>query len=117
MARTALTVQQLTGPFPAALLLDEYTYTAADVGNGNSFPFTGNEIIIVRNIDGATSRNVTLTSVANAFGRTGNIVHSLSLTSFAIFQATDLTGWLQTDGMFYLSGDNVNLEFAIVRLA
>ncbi len=116
MARTPLTVQQLTGPFPVDFELDAYTYAAADVGNGNSFPFTGKEIIIVRNVDGAATRNVTLTSVANAYNRTGNVTLAMSALSFSIFQASDLTGWLQTDGMFYLSGDNTNLEFAIVRL-
>lgn len=116
MARTPFTVQQLTGPYPASLVMDSLTWAAADLANGNSFAFTGKEIIIVRNDDAAT-KNITLTSVVDPYGRSVNVTKAILTGEYAIFQASDLTGWIQTDGLFYLSGDDVDLFIAVVRLA
>jgi hypothetical protein len=116
MARTALTVQQLSGPYPFPLNLDTITFTACDVANGNDFPFQGNELIFARNVNGATPRNVTLTSVKDGLNRTGDVTRQIAANGFAVFEARSLEGWLQSDGKFWLSGDNVDVQFAILRL-
>lgn len=116
MARTTLTVQQLSGPYPDPLNLDTLAFAAADVPNKNDFVFQGNEIIIARNTSGAATRNVTLTSVKDALKRTGDVTKAITLGTFAIFQASKLEGWQQADGRFYLEADNVEVTFAIVRL-
>lgn len=119
MPRTALTVQTPKGPFPgtvAATDLD-YTYAAADVANKNEFPFTGREMIYVRNVDGAASHNITLTSVNDPQKRLGTITnYVVALSGFAQFWAGSIVGWLQTDGNFYLEADDANIEFAIVKI-
>ncbi len=115
MARTALTVQVLTGPYPSDLGLDDLTWEAADSGNGNSFPFTGKEVILARN-DDASGSLITLQSIADPTNRTGNVTLTPATGDYAMFLASDLTGWMQSDGMFYLDAANVNVFFAIVRL-
>ena len=117
MARaTALTVQVLSGPFPSDFLMQGLTFAAADGGanDGDQFVFTGREIIIAYN-SGASGRLVTLESIADPQKRVGNVTVTVAAGAWAIFQATDLTGWLQSDGMFYLNAAHLELQFAIVR--
>jgi hypothetical protein len=116
MARTTLTVQQLSGPYPDPLNLDTITFTACDAVNFNDFVFNGNELIIARNVNVSTPRNVTLTSVKDALKRTGDVTKQIAANGYAIFEARDVVGWQQSDGRFYLQGDNVDIQFAIVRL-
>ena len=119
MARTALTVQTPKGPFPgtvAATDLD-YTYAAADVGNMNEFPHTGRELILVRNTDGAAPHNISLTSAPDPQKRSADITtYAVALNGFSVFWAGDIIGWRQTDGNFYLEADDVQIEFAIVKI-
>ena len=114
MARTALTVQALTGPFPAALTLDTLVWTAADISNLNSFVLTGREIILVRN-DDASGQLVTLTSVADDKNRVGNVTKTVATTAYAVFAATDISGWIQSDGLFYLDAPDADVFFSIIR--
>ena len=119
MPRTDITVQTPKGPYPAlpvaANALD-ITETVADVGNLNQFTFTGKELIIVRNVN-AGAQTVTLTSAADDKGRTGDITaFSLGAGEMAAFLATQLTGWAQSDGKFYLAGSHADIKFAILRL-
>jgi len=92
------------------------TWTAADVANKNQFALTANEIILIRNTNGAGAHNVTLTSVDDPYGRAENITESVAASGHRAFRATDLTGWRQTDGKFYLEADNAQIEFAILKL-
>ncbi len=115
MARTALTVQQLSGPYPAGLLMDDLTWVAMDVALKNSFPFTGREIIIVRN-DNAATKNVILTAVTDPYQRSVDVTKAILTTEYAIFLVSDITGWIQSDGSFYLEGDDAQLFVAVVRL-
>jgi len=120
MARTNLPKTVLSGPYavaPAAL-----TWTAADVANGNSFVLTGNEVLLVRNVDTAAAHNVTMQPAPDAEGRTGTAqAQSLgaasagSSTTWAT-QRIPLNGWLQSDGTFWVNGDNVNIQFAVLQL-
>ena len=114
MARTALTVQTLTGPYPATLLMDTLTWTAADLANKNSVVFTGKEIIIARN-DDAGEKNVIITSIADPQKRVGNITKAMATGTYAIFLASALTGFIQADGLLYLEADDVEIFFAVVR--
>lgn len=114
MARTALTITELAGPF--ATDLDDLTFEAADTANQNKFTFTGDEIILAWNKD-ASPHNVTLTSVADPQNRTGHIsTRSVPANTIAAFQATEIEGWQQSDGAFYLEADNAQVFFAILRL-
>ena len=114
MARTSLTVQNLSGPYPNPLVLDALVWTAADIADFNDFLFTGREIILVRNDDvGAVV--VTLSSIASDKGRTGDVTLSVAAGAYAMFQASALAGWLQSGGKFHLSAPDADLFFAIIR--
>lgn len=119
MPRTALTVQTPKGPFPGLVAANDldYTYVAADVANKNQFPLTGREMIYMRNVDGTTPHNVTLTSVNDPQKRVRDITtYAIALSGFAQFWAGSVVGWRQTDGNFYLEADDVQIEFAIVKI-
>jgi len=114
MARTAFTVQTMTGPYPSNFLMDTLTFAAADTVNQNSFVYTGREIIIVENTD-ASTRNVTLTSIADDLKRVGNVTKAVTANAFTVFKASELTGWIQSTGLFHLEGDHAGLLFAVIR--
>src|SRR6266403_396314 len=118
MPKTALTVQQVVGPYPVlpltALAL-AVTFAAADVANGNSFPVTGKEVILVQNTD-AAPQTITLSSVADGLNRTGDVTaYSLPIGAFAAFCPSQITGWKQADGNMYISAATATVKFAILR--
>lgn len=120
MAATALTVQSIKGAFDAiAANGADFTLAAADVANGNKFTCTGREILIAQNTDGVNPYTVTITSVADEKNRTGSIsAYSLAAGEFAVFGVglTNSKGWQQTDGTILVSGENVAVKFAVLRL-
>lgn len=92
-------------------------WTAVDVANGNSVEIAVGEslILIVRNTSGSTTRNFTVTSVADpTYGRTGNITLALGAGLFRVFRLTSI-GWA-TNGVIAFSGDNAELEVLILRM-
>jgi len=117
-ARTVLAIQQLralnqAAPTPGQL---DITFTAADVANGNAFPFSGREVLLVQNADGAAAHHFTVSSVADGLGRTGDITaYTVALSGFSAIDANTLQGWLEGDGNIYLSGDNASIKFAVLR--
>src|SRR5512136_39839 len=103
MARTTLTKTTLQGPFvalqPAADSLD-VTFAVADVANKNQFAASGNDVIIAWNT-GASAYTITITSVADAQLRTGDITtYSIGASEIAVFKVGN-DGWRQTDGKVY----------------
>lgn len=119
MSQTALTVQPVVGPYPAlpvAALALAVAFAAGDNANGNSFPVTGKEVILVQNSD-SVAQTVTLSSVADALNRTGDITaYSIPAGAFAAFTPSQITGWKQTDGTMHLACSAATIKFAILRL-
>lgn len=91
-------------------------FEAADIASGNEFRATGRELVLVRNVDVAP-HNVTVTSQpASRTGRLGDITATvIAASGFMAFQIFPRDGW-ETGGVILISGDNVNIEFAIIRL-
>ena len=114
MAKSAITVQQLSGPFAGDM--DDLTFAAGDAENGNYFTFTGKEIIIAYNSDATNPYDVTLTSVDDPYGRDEDIVKEVAAEEYAIFEASDLTGWRQSGGQFYVTVENAAVLVAVIRL-
>lgn len=120
MARVTLTPQSLLGPFPSlpvsANALD-ITFAAADATNKEQFALTGREILVAQNT-GAGARTITITSVADNKGRTGDIsTYSIGAGETAVFSFFgDVTGWLQSDGMVYIEAEHAEVEWAVLRL-
>lgn len=115
MARQTDTPIQLDGPYPSDLELTAVTWTAVDNSNGDQVVLTGQEILLFRN-DNASSRTVTITSVADEKGRTGNLTLSLNNGEYAAFQATKVGGWLQSDGNLYFTASGGDVYVAILKL-
>ena len=117
MSQTAITVQKLSAlskgaPIAGAL---DLTMTAADTVNGNSFAFTGKEILLIQNTDSST-HHVTVSSVADGLGRTGDIAtYALAANDIAAIDCDSLTGWVQSGGLLFILGDNALVKFAILR--
>ena len=112
---TALTKSIAPGNYPAAGVA--VTFTAADATNKDQFVFSGGELVIANNT-GATSRTVTLTSVANSKGRVKHITaDTLAAGAFKMYGPfKDKTGWAQSGGLFYLEASHAEVKFAVVKL-
>lgn len=95
----------------------DLTLTAADVANGNSCVHTGRELIIAQN-SGATPRTVTVSSVADRYGRVGDkpSAYSLGAAEFAVFGPYPVDGWRQANGNLNFSGSHAEVKFAVIRL-
>ena len=117
MARTTLTAiipLGSIGDYSVANAAD-FAFVAADTVNQNDTLLTGKEMIVARNVDGSP-HTVTINSVNDPFNRTKDITaYSLGAGEFAIFGPFDTVGW-RTGGKINFEGDNVNIEFAVVRL-
>lgn len=114
MPRTTLTTSAALGSYNHAGVA--LTMTAADVANGNQFVASGKDLLVIHN-SGASSRTFTVTSVADAYGRTKDITTEAILAGvYKIVGPLELMGWQQTDGKIYLTADNAEVKFGIVRL-
>lgn len=115
-ARTDLTVQtpvNVNGAISANAA--DLTETAIDASNGNQFPMSGGEYILVHNT-GGSAYTVTLTSAPDSLGRTGDITtYSLAATEIALFGPFQTHGWRQTNGKFYIDGSNASVKVAVFR--
>ncbi len=90
--RTALTPKALKTPYSDVSANDlDFAFAAADQANGNAFPFSGREIILLQN-SGVSPATVTLASAPDTYGRTKDIAtYSLSAGEFAAFWAGAIT--------------------------
>lgn len=94
----------------------DLTMTAADVSNKEQVTATGNELIIAHNT-GASTYTITISSVVDEQGRTGDIsAYSLGAGEYAVFGPFGTEGWRQTDGKLYFEASNVAVKFGVVRL-
>jgi len=116
--QTPLTVVTPIGPYitgqPAASSLN-FAPAACDASNGNSFPISGREILIVQN-SGMSAYTFTISSVADALGRTNDVTtYSLASSDFAAFSFRGgVTGWKQSDGTVHLACSNAAILFAVL---
>lgn len=117
MARTTITAQVplgSIGDYSVANAAD-YTYTAADTVNQNDTLLTGKELLLARNVD-ASPHTITINSQDDPFNRKEDVTaYSLGANEFAMFGPFDRTGWVNA-GKLEFEGDNVNIEFAVIRL-
>jgi hypothetical protein len=121
MPRTALTPVTLKGPFPGTVNAGDLTvpFVALDNVNGNSFPFTGREVIVFQNSNAGGAQTVTLASAPDAQGRTGDIAaYSIAASGFAFFYpgTGNPVGWRQSDGNVYIDCNAATVKAIILRL-
>lgn len=121
MARSTLTKTSALGTrsdvyTAGAATLTMTASTGASGSNGNQFICSGKDLVIAHNT-GASPYTVTITSIVDPYGRTGDIAtYSLPAGTYAIFGPFENTGWRQTDGYVYLEATNAAVKFGIVPL-
>ncbi|HEV7520130.1 MAG TPA: hypothetical protein VGP89_03460 [Candidatus Angelobacter sp.] len=120
MARTALVPVKPLGPYPVpsqpvATALD-FAFAAADVANGNQFPASGNDLLVVQNIN-AAPQTFTVRSAPDPQGRSIDIAaYSVGIGLFSVFKLSQQLGWVQPDGNIYLDSSNAQIKFAIFKM-
>ncbi len=119
MARTALSVVAPKGPHSvvSAGQLD-FVFAASDPENGNAFPCTGRDLILMHNDHATDPATVTVTSAPDPYGRTKDIAaYSLAAGDYAAFWIGSTVGWKQSDGKAHLDvAGTGTIEFAILRI-
>lgn len=121
MARIALTPKQALGPYPAlpvTALSATLTFTGnATAGDGVRFPLTGGtQLLLVRN-DDSNAATVTIESVADGRGRTGDITtYALAAGAQAVFGPFAADGWRQSTGELHAKGSHADVKFAVVNV-
>jgi hypothetical protein len=129
MARTALTAQPLplavgASYFPALPLTAtsaDLVFTAGDSGNNNYVPIVnGKTVVLAFNAHATSVFTVSVISVADAQGRTGDItsygIAAQKTSSFGPFSATPL-GWNNSSPAgLYLNPTSTNITFAVLTL-
>lgn len=114
MARATLTTS--TAPGSNNYTGAAVTMTAADASNLNEFVASGKDLVVAHNT-GGSAYTVTITSVADPYGRTGDVAAvSIAAGAYMVFGPLENTGWLQTNGKVYLQASNAAVKFGIVRL-
>lgn len=109
------TITPVTIPKSYATSGSTLTWTASDPYNFNQFSSTGREILLVRNDSGDT-QTITVTSVADQFGRTGDTSKAVANGAYAVFQQFPTHGWQQSDGYIYVDGADTDVYLSVIRV-
>ncbi len=116
MPRTNLTKTKLK-KFDGAAAANEFRVpgTAGDVGNNMSFVHTGREEIILT-VSGSVARTLTVPSVPDKNGRSGDIVtYSVDVDEVHVIPPFISEGWKQPDGTVHLNPSHAELVIRIVQ--
>ena len=93
------------------------TFVAATPASDEQVVHTGKEMIIAQNTTGG-ALTVTVTSVADPFGRTKHIAaDSIGANAFKIYGPFATTGWQQTDGNLYFEASGAGITFVVLKLS
>lgn len=116
----ALTVQTIKGPFETySANSADVTFAAGATGAGDTFVCTGREILVALNSDPTNPYTVTITSIADEKGRTGDITtYSLAAGEYGVFGVglTNSLGWKSTAGTIAVTVSNAAVKWAVLRL-
>jgi len=115
MARTAIPVQAI--PRNGGIL-DDISWTAADATNDHEFANTGCEILIAKNTHSG-EQTITVVSVADEFGRTGDATLAPNATTGFSFWGPGKPGhWNSAAGLVHVDiTDDTALSFAVIRFS
>lgn len=115
---TVLAIQTIKAPFATITANGaDFTFAAGTITDGDTFACTGRELLLVKN--GTGTNTITITSVANAKGRSGDIAtYSLSAGEFAVFGVglTNSPGWKSTAGTIRITVSSVEVTVAVLKL-
>lgn len=114
MARTTLTPIASTSNYPTVPQL--FAFTAGDVANGLQFTMSGKDLILIFNND-AAPQTVTINSVADPYGRTGDITaFSMAAGTYYLAGPLPKLGYQQAGGFCFLTSSTVTVKFAIIQI-
>jgi len=114
MARVTIAAVETVGGYPTAGAVA--AETAADASNFNQTPHTGRNFIIIGRNSGSSTRAITITSVADSQGRTGNISDTLTNGQRKVWGPFEAEGWKQpSDGMLYFQAAHAEVLFSVIR--
>lgn len=117
MARTPIVPTVPKGPHAGAVapLALNLAFVAADVANKHMAALSGKIILLAWNTD-ASSHNITLTSVADKFKRTGDVTnYAVGAGLIAAYVFDDAGGWSQADNSVYFEADNALVKFCVIK--
>jgi len=118
MARTALVKTAALGAYGDYSVANaaDLTMAAADTANQNYFVAAGNDLVVAHN-GGAGALTITINSVADEYGRTGDVTaYSLGAGEYAIFGPFKIAGWQQSTGRIHLEASGADVKFGVVAL-
>lgn len=113
MARVTIAAVNAPGGYAAAGTVA--AETAADASNFNQTTHTGPNFLVIARNSGVTTRAVTITSIADTQGRTGNISDTLTSGQRKVYGPFPQEGWLQSDGMLYFQAAHAEVLFSVIR--
>jgi hypothetical protein len=117
MPQTALTPVQLKQNNYAVVAADLLvTPVAMDASNGNSFPLTGQEILLFQNTD-SSAHTITISSVADSIGRTDSSLtgYSIPANGIAMIQVSQIAGWSQPGALMFLATSSALVKVSVLR--
>lgn len=113
-----LTLQTVQGPYPGTVSAGEldFSWTAGSIVS-TTFSCTGNELLLVHNTS-VSAATFTLNSVADEYGRTGDISeYSLAAGDYAAFKITNTVGWRNSSGIATMSVSDASVEVALLDIS
>jgi len=113
MARTELTAAVVPNTNPGGEV--EYLWEVADIVNQNAMGMSGREVLLIKNT-GVVSRDVTIDSVPDTFGRIGDLTVSVPAGEERTLAFLNRAGWMQGDGTLYLDCPSTDISYAVLRL-
>lgn len=126
MARTSIPVVTPIGPYPTlpvtALAADvaQNALTGSSGASGNQAAFGNfNRLLLVFQNTDATSKTVTITSLAsgNVFNRTGDIsAYAIAAGLMSAF-FIERNGWIQSDGNLYFEATSALMKVTIFGIS
>ena len=118
MARVVVVAQPAPGAYPVVTAGSlDVTMQAADVALGNYIPIVANKtLILVQNTHATDAKTFTITSVVDAYNRTGDITaYSLAAGDIALLGPFKTEGWSHgsgADGGVWINGESADVKIA-----
>lgn len=116
MAETVLTPKVPVGPYATSVAANaaDAAFAAIDAVDGGAWVAVDGDILVIQNTT-AGAETATVESVADDFGRTGNIVdYSLGAAEFGVFRFKR-AGWADVDSKIHVSASDVGVKFLVIR--
>lgn len=91
------------------------TFTACDASNGNSFPWTGKDVLLVQN-SGGSAYTFSISPVADQYGGTNTnfATYSVAAGGVAAVEMKFNQGWTQSTGTINLACSNAAIKYAVL---